>query len=112
MLLAQSEAAKLAMESIPSTAAAQQVIAPNGQVMIALVTQGEVPPPIDPRWHTPSAVISRQKCWFCGEEDQPDRPLQICWHENQATGVKCGKRFCFNNHKKCGSRVAFNIKAR
>eukprot|EP00971_Amphidinium_carterae_P090226 1786157-Amphidinium_carterae.1 len=82
MLLAQSEAAKLAMESLPMTAAAQQA----------------------------SAIISRQKCWFCGKEDQPDQPLQICWHENQNKGVKCGKRFCFNSQKKCGSRVAFNIK--
>eukprot|EP00971_Amphidinium_carterae_P106175 2102640-Amphidinium_carterae.1 len=42
----------------------------------------KVPPPIDFRWHTPSAVISRQKCWFCEEEDQPDRPLNVDqeWH--------------------------------
>eukprot|EP00971_Amphidinium_carterae_P314247 6246492-Amphidinium_carterae.1 len=36
MLLAQSEAAKLAMESLPKDVVAQQMIAPNGQLMIAL----------------------------------------------------------------------------
>eukprot|EP00971_Amphidinium_carterae_P329568 6462122-Amphidinium_carterae.1 len=70
MLLAQSEAAKLAMVSIPREATAKQMIAPNGQVMIALVNPHEMAPPLDPRWNAPSAVISRCRCAFCGEEDQ------------------------------------------
>eukprot|EP00971_Amphidinium_carterae_P313760 6236087-Amphidinium_carterae.2 len=95
-----SEALKLALESLPKTASAQPVIANNGQVMIALVNQGDIPAPVsfDPRWHTPSTVISRSKCGFCATEDEPDRPLHLCWYEHP------------RQHKKCGARVACNIK--
>eukprot|EP00971_Amphidinium_carterae_P289790 5754388-Amphidinium_carterae.1 len=112
MFLAQSEAVKLALESLPKSASAQHVIADNGQVMIALVNQGDFPTPVsvDARRHPPNAVISRQRCGFCATGDEPDRPLHLCWYEHPQTGVKCGKRFCFNKHKKCGARVAYNIK--
>eukprot|EP00971_Amphidinium_carterae_P104543 2070473-Amphidinium_carterae.1 len=60
---------------------------------------------MNPRWKEPSAVISRCVCGICGEEDKEDRPLFIYWHEDSATGRKCGKRFCYNKFKKCGSRV-------
>eukprot|EP00971_Amphidinium_carterae_P289694 5752314-Amphidinium_carterae.2 len=112
MLLAQTEAVKLALESLPKTASAQPLIANNGQVMIALMNQGNLPVPVgcDPRWHTPSAVISKSRCRFCETEDEIDRPLQLCWYEHPQTGVKCGKRFCYNTHKRCGARVAYNIK--
>eukprot|EP00971_Amphidinium_carterae_P108219 2142666-Amphidinium_carterae.1 len=60
------------MESLPKNVSAQQLIAPNGQVMIALVNPHEVTPPLNPRWNEPSAVISRCRCAICGEEDQAD----------------------------------------
>eukprot|EP00971_Amphidinium_carterae_P122741 2429779-Amphidinium_carterae.1 len=74
MLLGQSEAAKLAMESLPTWVSAQQLIAPNGQVMIALVNPHEATPQMNPRWKEPSAIISRCICGICGEEDKEDRP--------------------------------------
>eukprot|EP00971_Amphidinium_carterae_P222597 4418094-Amphidinium_carterae.1 len=110
MLLAQSEAAQLAVESLPKDTRTQQFIASNGQVMIALVNPNEVTPQLDPRWSAPSAVISRCRCAICGKEDQADQPLHICWYEDPKDGKKCGKRFCYNKHKQCGSRVAYNIK--
>eukprot|EP00971_Amphidinium_carterae_P119878 2374435-Amphidinium_carterae.1 len=85
------------------------MIAPNGQVMI-LVNPHKLTPPLNPCWNEPSAVISRCRCAICGEEDQADRPLFIRWHEDSADGRKCGKHFCFNKFKQCGSRVAYNIK--
>eukprot|EP00971_Amphidinium_carterae_P133322 2640655-Amphidinium_carterae.1 len=109
MLLAQSEAAKLALESLPKEAIAQKMIAPNGQVMI-LVNPHDMTLPLNPRWNEPSAVISRCRCAICGEEDQAELPFFICWHEDSATGRKCGKRVCFNKRKQCGSRVALKIK--
>eukprot|EP00971_Amphidinium_carterae_P011390 224262-Amphidinium_carterae.2 len=100
-----SEAMKLALESLPAN-----VITENGQLMIALVSPGGVPANFDPRWEQPSAVVLRHRCFFCNTQDESNLPLQLCWHENTTTGVKCGKRFCFNSRKKCGSRVAYNIK--
>eukprot|EP00971_Amphidinium_carterae_P232618 4616214-Amphidinium_carterae.1 len=51
--------------------------------MIALVNQG------DPRWHTPSTVISKSRCKFCETEDEIDRPLHICW-----IGAREDRYFC------------------
>eukprot|EP00971_Amphidinium_carterae_P238900 4742293-Amphidinium_carterae.1 len=55
MLLAQSEAAKLAMESLPQDVTAHQMIASNGQVMIALVNPNDAPSPFDAHRGAPSA---------------------------------------------------------
>eukprot|EP00971_Amphidinium_carterae_P276222 5481444-Amphidinium_carterae.1 len=101
------------MESLPQDVTAQQMVAPNGQLIISLLnpmnpTLATTPQP-EPRWDQPSRVTSRCKCAICGLEDKVDRPLSTCWHEDRA-GKKCGKRFCFNQHKQCGSRVAFSIK--
>eukprot|EP00971_Amphidinium_carterae_P295007 5857931-Amphidinium_carterae.1 len=63
MLLAQSEAAKLAMESLPKDVTAQQFVAPNGQLLIALTKPAA--PQIDPRWNEPSAIRSRCRCGIC-----------------------------------------------
>eukprot|EP00971_Amphidinium_carterae_P335467 6471328-Amphidinium_carterae.1 len=86
------------------------MIAPNGQLMIALVNPYVATPPKDPRWGEPSRIVSRFRCGICGAEDKADNPLQICWHEDSATRRKCGKRFCYNKNKQCGSRVAYNIR--
>eukprot|EP00971_Amphidinium_carterae_P157274 3117934-Amphidinium_carterae.1 len=59
MLLAQSEAAKLAMESLPKDATAQQFVAPHGQLLMALTKPFVAAPQPDLRWNEPSAIISR-----------------------------------------------------
>eukprot|EP00971_Amphidinium_carterae_P000269 5675-Amphidinium_carterae.1 len=110
MLLGQTEAARLAMESLPPNVMAHQMVAPNEQVMIALTNPTDTSTELITRWNQPSAVTSRWKCAICGEGDKEDRPLHTCWHEDHADGKKCGRRFCYNSHKKCGSRVAFNVK--
>eukprot|EP00971_Amphidinium_carterae_P209966 4165142-Amphidinium_carterae.1 len=98
------------MESLPPNVMARQLIAPNGQVMIAMTNPTATSTELNARWNQPSAVTSKWKCAICGEGDKEDRPLQTCWHEDPANGRKCGRRFCFNGYKKCGSRVAFNVK--
>eukprot|EP00971_Amphidinium_carterae_P041377 812338-Amphidinium_carterae.1 len=111
MLLSQSEAIKLALQGIP-TNVSSQVLTENGQVMIAITPPGGVMSAgstIDPRWGQPSGVVLKHKCHFCQATDAPQRQLTLCWYED-ATGRKCGKRFCFNSHKKCGAQVAYNIK--
>eukprot|EP00971_Amphidinium_carterae_P156664 3105352-Amphidinium_carterae.1 len=109
MLLSQSDAAQLAIDSLPPNVTAQQMIAPNGQLVIAL-TNPTATSELYTRWNQPSAVTSRWKCSICGEADKEDRPLHTCWHKEGADGKMCGRRFCYNSYKKCGSRVAFNVK--
>eukprot|EP00971_Amphidinium_carterae_P033993 669112-Amphidinium_carterae.1 len=88
------------MESLPKDVTAQQFVAPNGQLLIALTNPFVTAPQTDLRWNEPSAIISRCKCGICGEEDKEDKPLHICWHEDSA-GRKCGKRFCYNKSRQC-----------
>eukprot|EP00971_Amphidinium_carterae_P070567 1395490-Amphidinium_carterae.1 len=78
--------------------------------MISLTNPVRATNQTDTRWGPPSVVTSKCKCSICGLEDKADGPLFTCWHEDKATGKKCGKRFCYNQHKRCGSRVAYNIK--
>eukprot|EP00971_Amphidinium_carterae_P041004 805297-Amphidinium_carterae.1 len=110
LLLGQTEAAQLAMDSLPRNVTAQQTIAPDGHVMIYLTNPASAAAQPDARWGPPSVVTWRCKCSICGLEDKADRPLLTCWHEDQATRRKCGKRFCYNQFKRCGSRVAYNVK--
>eukprot|EP00971_Amphidinium_carterae_P001884 37892-Amphidinium_carterae.1 len=42
--------------NLPKNVTAQQLIAPNGQLMIALVNPLAATPQHDPRWNEPSAV--------------------------------------------------------
>eukprot|EP00971_Amphidinium_carterae_P033703 663834-Amphidinium_carterae.1 len=76
MLLSQTEAAQLAMESLPPNVMAHQLIAPNGQVMIALENPIAASTELNTRWNQPSAVTSRWRCAICGEGDKEDKPLQ------------------------------------
>eukprot|EP00971_Amphidinium_carterae_P278030 5519175-Amphidinium_carterae.1 len=74
MLLGQTEAAKLAMESLPQNVTAHQMIAPNGQLMISLMNPAVATPQPKVRWNQPSVVTSRCRCSICGLEDKADRP--------------------------------------
>eukprot|EP00971_Amphidinium_carterae_P245332 4872067-Amphidinium_carterae.2 len=97
MLLAQSEALQLALESLPKTASAQPVIASNGQS--AMIRDGVHPAQSS---RDQDARFARQKM----SRIDPYKYAGLSIHRQ----VKCGKRFCFNKHKRCGSRVTYNIK--